>query len=116
MAASQIAAGIMSNSNKYVEDIEIDTLAKASVKIAKAIADEVPEGDSGRRVSDKEIKEILTRYCKKWEGVPLNKLNSLICTGEDMTSKKAYNVICRGEHLGIIENVGTQKASYILRD
>jgi len=113
MAASQIAAGVLANSNFL--DGDLNTLAKKSVMLALAIAGQIPEAETSHKPSDEEILTILKKYCKSSEPIPAGKLNSNICTGEGFTGKKAYNVIYRGEFLGYIENIGTNRAQYILR-
>ena len=114
MAACQIASGILSNQAANIAEVEVSVLAKTAVKVAQAIADEVPD-DEDTAIDDKMVQKVLKEYCTAYEGMPVGKLSSQIVTGEGMTARKAKHLIYRGEKLGIIENIGQRWPVYILR-
>lgn len=114
MAACQIASGILSNPAANIAEIEVSVLARTAVKLAQAIAEEVPEDDD-TALNDDEVHDVIYEYAMSHEATPFGKLSSLICTGTGMTSKRAKHLIYRAEKLGYIENIGTRWPQYILR-
>lgn len=114
MAACQIASGILSNNAANIAEIEINILAKTAVKLAQAIAAEVPEDDD-QNITDQEVHDVIYEFAMSHEALSSGKLNSLICTGTGMTGRRAKHLIYRAEKLGYIENIGNRWPQYVLR-
>lgn len=113
MAAATIASGTLSNPNiKYAE---IKDIADISVRLAQAIAERVPEDETRKIGNDEDVKRIIKKYCKAHEGISTGRLKTAICTGEDVTTRKAEMLIYRAESLGYIENIGEHFPQYVLR-
>lgn len=114
MAACQIASGLLSHPTVEIAELDLNQLAKISVKVAQAIASEVPEDDD-KMMTDALVASVIGKYATASDGTPVGKLNSLICTGEGWSAKKAKHLIVRAESLKLIEDIGERWPVYILR-